>query len=118
MPESTAPHYRATRVPAERFSFAKIARKTRIRTSVGDRSSMVELQIVILAVAGSSPVGHPRALRARNPNSPNPKLQELIRNHWDLDLGIWDFRRQAAWHVRCLKVTMLNPAIVEPARPN
>jgi hypothetical protein len=26
----------------------------------GDRSSMVELQIVILAVAGSSPVGHPR----------------------------------------------------------
>ena len=25
----------------------------------GDRSSMVELQIVVLAVAGSSPVGHP-----------------------------------------------------------
>ena len=26
----------------------------------GDRSSMVELQIVVLAVAGSSPVGHPQ----------------------------------------------------------
>jgi hypothetical protein len=29
----------------------------------GDRSSMVELQIVVLAVAGSSPVGHPMILR-------------------------------------------------------
>lgn len=25
----------------------------------GGRSSMVELQVVVLAVAGSSPVGHP-----------------------------------------------------------
>lgn len=52
--------YRADGVPAARgFPFANKARKTRIRTSVGGRSSMVELQIVILAVAGSSPVGHP-----------------------------------------------------------
>jgi hypothetical protein len=29
----------------------------------GDRSSMVELQIVVLAVAGSSPVGHPLSCR-------------------------------------------------------
>ena len=29
------------------------------RLANGGRSSMVELQIVILAVAGSSPVGHP-----------------------------------------------------------
>ncbi len=35
-----------------------------------------------------------------------------------MGLGFWDFRRQAAWHVRCLKGTMLNPAIVEPARSN
>ena len=64
MPESAAPHYRADGVPIwEGFPFAKTVRKTRIRTSVGDRSSMVELQIVILAVAGSSPVGHPPALR-------------------------------------------------------
>jgi hypothetical protein len=35
-----------------------------------------------------------------------------------LALGTWDFRRQAAWHVRCLKAAMLNPAIVEPAKSN
>ena len=35
-----------------------------------------------------------------------------------MDLGIWDFRRQAAWHVRCLTAVMLNPAIVEPAKSN
>ena len=29
------------------------------RSENGGRSSMVELQIVVLAVAGSSPVGHP-----------------------------------------------------------
>src|SRR5215212_5502384 len=59
-------------VPAARgFPFAKEARKTRIRTSVGGRSSMVELQIVILAVAGSSPVGHP----ARGCAAGNPKTQ-------------------------------------------
>ena len=32
----------------------------------GDRSSMVELQIVVLAVAGSSPVGHPPTGRERS----------------------------------------------------
>ena len=43
-----------------RFPFAKGVRKTRmLALGVGDRSSMVELQIVVLAVAGSSPVGHP-----------------------------------------------------------
>jgi hypothetical protein len=35
-----------------------------------------------------------------------------------LDFGFWDFRRQAAWHVRCLMALMLNPAIVEPAKSN
>jgi hypothetical protein len=34
--------------------------------SDGDRSSMVELQIVVLAVAGSSPVGHPSCFRGKN----------------------------------------------------
>ncbi len=33
----------------------------------GGRSSMVELQIVVLAVAGSSPVGRPAFLRADGP---------------------------------------------------
>jgi hypothetical protein len=74
---------------------------------------MVELQIVILAVAGSSPVGHPPRAAREIPN-PKPKFQRL----WDLDLGIWDFRRQAAWHVRCLRAVMLNPAIVGPAKSN
>ena len=53
---------------------------------------MVELQIVILAVAGSSPVGHPVPTESRDP------------------------RRHRPWHVRCLSATMLNPAIIEPAR--
>lgn len=35
-----------------------------------------------------------------------------------MDVGFWDFRRPAAWHVRCLKPAMLNPAIVEPAKSN
>ena len=33
----------------------------------GGRSSMVELQIVVLAVAGSSPVGHPNSRRDEIP---------------------------------------------------
>jgi hypothetical protein len=53
---------------------------------------MVELQIVILAVAGSSPVGHPLLY-----------VCEIPRD---------------AWHVRCLKAIMLNPAIVGPAKSN
>src|SRR2546423_7100820 len=100
MPESAAPHYKATGVPPGRFSFAKIARKTRIRISVGGRSSMVELQIVVLAVAGSSPVGHPRALSRAKSQIPNPRLQDRFHfslGLWVLGLGIWVFRRQAAW---------------------
>jgi hypothetical protein len=63
-------------VPFGRFPFAKGPRKTRIRTSVGGRSSMVELQIVVLAVAGSNPVGHPRArFAARNPKTQCPSLK-------------------------------------------
>ena len=34
--------------------------------SVGGRSSMVEPQIVVLAVAGSSPVGHPIPVLSAN----------------------------------------------------
>ena len=47
-------------IPGCRFipSFAIPNLKTRFER-YGGRSSMVELQIVILAVAGSSPVGHP-----------------------------------------------------------
>ena len=35
------------------------------RSENGGRSSMVELQIVVLAVAGSSPVGHPIFVKPR-----------------------------------------------------
>ena len=45
-----------------RFTFAFPSVKSRFRFD-GGRSSMVELQIVILAVAGSSPVGHPFLFR-------------------------------------------------------
>jgi hypothetical protein len=74
---------------------------------------MVELQIVILAVAGSSPVGHPPALRAKS-QIPSSKLQmpdPFLR------FGTWDFHRRR-WYVRCLRAVMLNPAIVGPAKSN
>ena len=48
---------------------------------------MVEPQIVVLVVAGSSPVGHPAY------EVPNPKAQ-TPNNHfiWRLEPGIWDFK--------------------------
>ena len=49
-------HARARALPS--FAFAIQNLKSRFERD-GGRSSMVELQIVILAVAGSSPVGHP-----------------------------------------------------------
>ena len=55
--------------------------------SDGGRSSMVEPQIVVLVVAGSSPVGHP-IFKSQNPN---PKLQILDFGLWDLKLGIFNF---------------------------
>ena len=59
MPESKAPENKASGVPfSSRFAFAIQNLKSRFGRD-GGHSSMVELQIVILAVAGSSPVGHP-----------------------------------------------------------
>ena len=52
----------------------------------GGRSSMVEPQIVVLVVAGSSPVGHPLS------QIPNPKLQTRQLGLWDLEVGIWDLQ--------------------------
>ena len=49
---------------------------------------MVEPQIVVLVVAGSSPVGHP-ASQIPNSKSQAPKLATLTL--WDLKLGFWDF---------------------------
>src|SRR4029077_3667463 len=48
---------------------------------------MVEPQIVVLVVAGSSPVGH-RAYEVLNPKAQTPN------NHfiWRLEPGIWDFK--------------------------
>jgi hypothetical protein len=46
---------------------------------------MVEPQIVVLVVAGSSPVGHPAY------EAPNPKPQKNIFS-WSLEPGIWDFK--------------------------
>ena len=48
---------------------------------------MVEPQIVVLVVAGSSPVGHP-VYEVPNPK-PNPKTTIFIRS---LEPGIWDFK--------------------------
>ena len=47
--------YSATVLDPVRTGF----RNTNRSRANGGRSSMVELQIVVLAVAGSSPVGHP-----------------------------------------------------------
>ncbi len=49
---------------------------------------MVEPQIVVLVVAGSSPVDHP-FLKSQNPN---PKLQILEVELWDLELETWDLK--------------------------
>ena len=50
---------------------------------------MVEPQIVVLVVAGSSPVGHPAS------QFPNPKFQASSSSMrgWDLGFGFWDLRR-------------------------
>jgi hypothetical protein len=48
----------ARRAIFPRFAFAIGNVKSRFERD-GGHSSMVELQIVVLAVAGSSPVGHP-----------------------------------------------------------
>ncbi len=42
------------------FAFAILPSEPKIYNLDGGRSSMVELQIVVLVVAGSSPVGHPK----------------------------------------------------------
>jgi hypothetical protein len=60
--------------------------KSCFRVSDGGRSSMVEPQIVVLVVAGSSPVGHP----ASQIQIPNPNLQNLELYVWVLKLGAWD----------------------------
>jgi hypothetical protein len=76
---------------------------------------MVELQIVVLAVAGSSPVGHPCALR----EFPNPESQAptLIFDHWDLALGPWDFPPSGGVACPLLKNGfMLNPAVIDTAK--
>ncbi len=49
---------------------------------------MVEPQIVVLVVAGSSPVGHP-ACEVPNPKAQTPKTTIFI---WSLEPGIWDFK--------------------------
>ncbi len=56
----------------EAFAFANAAAKTKVPPAFGGHSSMVELQIVILAVAGSSPVGHP----------PSPRLFRLLGGNY------------------------------------
>jgi hypothetical protein len=52
----------------------------------GGRSSMVEPQIVVLVVAGSSPVGHPAS---QVPKTPNSKLQKSGLGIWNLGFGIY-----------------------------
>src|SRR3954468_11165072 len=80
---------------------------------------MVELQIVILAVAGSSPVGHP----ARDRVAGNPKVQIFERRpatsldfrHWGF--GNWAFRREAAVAQPVLfTISMINPELLETSK--
>jgi hypothetical protein len=49
---------------------------------------MVEPQIVVLVVAGSSPVGHPAS---QIPNSKS-QMQTPRPIRWDLELGFWDLQ--------------------------
>jgi hypothetical protein len=65
--------------------------KSCFRGNDGGRSSMVEPQIVVLVVAGSSPVGHP-ASQAPNPKFQAPNLNLCV---WDLVFGFWDFETSA-----------------------
>ena len=65
-------YYSGPRAIFRPFAFAIPNLKSRFERD-GGHSSMVELQIVVLAVAGSSPVGHPRARFARE--IPKPKSQ-------------------------------------------
>lgn len=78
---------------------------------------MVELQIVVLAVAGSSPVGHPPALPAGNSKSQTPGSNlraPLFSSNWNLGFDHWNFCRTAAVAYALLKKRlMLNPALVE-----
>jgi hypothetical protein len=72
------------------FIFAKLAANLKLRVrhfSDGGRSSMVEPQIVVLVVAGSSPVGHP-ASQAPNPKPQAPNDRDYL---WVLGFGTWDF---------------------------
>ena len=57
------------------FGFANGLRELKIPSSCGGRSSMVEPQIVVLVVAGSSPVDHPTAASRRKLQVPKSKLQ-------------------------------------------
>ena len=50
---------------------------------------MVEPQIVVLVVAGSSPVGHP-AHEVPNPKTQTPKLAIFIFGAWNLGFGIFN----------------------------
>src|SRR5437867_5317016 len=54
----------------------------------GGRSSMVEPQIVVLVVAGSSPVGHP-ASQTANSKSQTPRCRTPQFGFWTLVLGIF-----------------------------
>ena len=60
--------------------------KSCFRANDGGRSSMVEPQIVVLVVAGSSPVGHPASQISSS------KFQGLDPTIWVLELGLWDFK--------------------------
>ena len=58
------------------FAFAIPNLKSRFERD-GGHSSMVELQIVVLAVAGSSPVGHPSSFRVGSEGPPRSASLEL-----------------------------------------
>lgn len=83
----------ARRAIFPRFAFANGNLKSRFERD-GGHSSMVELQIVVLAVAGSSPVGHPipfhLAVFGRQFPGQQPMARPLLK-----------------------EADMLNPAVIE-----
>jgi hypothetical protein len=79
---------------------------------------MVELQIVVLAVAGSSPVGHPRALPRAKSQIPMPRPQRSAPIYpWEF--GFWVLGFPPSGGVACPLLKhgyMLNPAVIDSVK--
>ena len=80
---------------------------------VGGRRSMVDPQIVILVVAGSSPVGHPTLLRA---NYSEPTAQGLLLQSRCCLSAIVVSTRSLFYRGRCLSAVDCFPSAIASLR--